>query len=217
MDRLVKPLPEYLVSRYEGWRATRYEQNKSWYRRLADEGQRPPMMVIACCDSRVNVNELFGAQTGDIFLHRNIANLVPPFEPDGDPHGTSAAIEYAVTVLKVAHLIVVGHSNCGGVAGCLDMCSGKMPELEEKSSFIGRWLDILRPGFERVKDIEDPEAQKRALEREAVVESLSNLIGFPFVQSAIEAEELSLHGLWFDIREGVLEGYSPTAKVFEPV
>ena len=217
METLVKPLPDHLVSRYEGWRATRYEQNKSWYRRLADEGQRPPMMVIACCDSRVNVNQIFEAQTGDIFLHRNIANLVPPFEPDGDPHGTSAAIEYAVTVLKVAHLIVVGHSNCGGVAGCLDMCSGKMPELEEKSSFIGRWLDILRPGYERVKDIENAEERQRALEREAVVESLRNLAGFPFVSEAIKAEELSLHGLWFDIREGMLEGYMGGGQGFKPV
>ena len=217
MDTLTKPLPDYLVTRYEGWKATRYEQNKSWFRRLADEGQRPPMMVISCCDSRVNVNDLFSAQPGDIFLHRNIANLVPPYEPDGDPHGTSAAVEYAVSVLKVAHLLVLGHSNCGGVQGCADMCSGKLPELEEKASFIGRWLDILRPGYERVKDIEDEPQRLRALEQQAVKESLSNLIGFPFVKSAVEAEELSLHGLWVDIREGALLNYDGKKDDFVPV
>lgn len=217
MDRLTKPLPDYLVARYEGWRATRYEQNKSWFKRLADEGQRPPMMVISCCDSRVNVNDLFSAQTGDIFLHRNIANLVPPFEPDGDPHGTSAAVEYAVSVLKVSHLVVIGHSNCGGVQGCHDMCSGKMPELEEKTSFIGRWLDILRPGYDRVKEIEDDAERVRALEREGVKVSLQNLLGFPFVAEAIEAETLSMHGLWVDIREGALFNYDGPQDAFVPV
>lgn len=165
---LARPLPSFLVDRYHGWHATTYAQNKSWHKRLAEEGQRPRMMVIACCDSRVNVNTIFGAQTGDIFLHRNIANLVPPYAPDGDPHGTSAAIEYAVRFLKVSHLIVMGHSDCGGVQGCHDMCSGASYELNEKTSFIGRWLEILRPGYDRVAHIEDPVQRIRALEREAV-------------------------------------------------
>src|SRR6056297_1890046 len=102
-----KPLPAFLVHRYHGWRATAYAEDKAWYRRLAEEGQRPRMMAIACCDSRVNVNSIFGAETGEIFLHRNIANLVPPYLPDGDPHGTSAAVEYAVRMLRVAHILVI--------------------------------------------------------------------------------------------------------------
>ncbi|MBT0957398.1 carbonic anhydrase [Alphaproteobacteria bacterium KMM 3653] len=202
---LVKPLPAFLVSRYHGWRATTYEENKAWYRRLANEGQRPRMMVISCCDSRVNVNALFGAQTGDIFLHRNIANLVPPYLPDGDPHGTSAAVEYAVSVLKVSHVIVVGHSDCGGVRGCMDMCEGHMPELEEKSSFIGRWLEILRPGYEEVSKITDEAERIKALERAAVSVSIRNLATFPFVQKAVEDGSLTLHGLRIDIGDGVME------------
>ena len=146
-----KPLPSYLVKRYQGWKATSYEDNKAWYRHLAAEGQNPRAMVISCCDSRVHVTSIFGADQGEFFIHRNIANLVPPCEPDGNHHGTSAAIEFAVTSLKVAHLIVLGHSNCGGANGCYDMCSGNMPELEDKSSFVGRWIDILRPGYDRVK------------------------------------------------------------------
>ena len=145
-----QPLPPYLVPRYRGWHATTFTENKIWYRKLAEEGQSPRIMAIACCDSRVNVNGLFSAETGDIFLHRNIANVVPPYLPDGDPHGTSAALEYAVSVLRVAHVIVVGHSDCGGVRGCQQMCSGHAPELEAKESFVGRWLEILRPGYERV-------------------------------------------------------------------
>jgi carbonic anhydrase len=212
-----KPLPAYLVQRYQGWKATSYAENKVWYRRLADEGQRPRAMVISCCDSRVHVTSIFGADQGEFFIHRNIASLVPPYEPDGEAHGTSAAVEYAVTALKVAHLIILGHSNCGGVAGCYDMCSGKAPALEEKSSFVGRWMDILRPGYERIRDAGDEPARRRALERQAVIVSLENLMTFPFVAEAVEEERLSLHGLWTDIGEGGLEFLDPTSGQFQPI
>ncbi|MCL4676266.1 MAG: carbonic anhydrase, partial [Pararhodobacter sp.] len=143
-----RKLPSYLVNRFRGWHATSYVENKSWFRHLANEGQHPRSMLIACCDSRVHVTAIFGADQGEFFIHRNIANLVPPFSPSGDHHGTSAAVEYAVTALNVAHLIVVGHSNCGGVRGCHDMCAGNAPELAAKTSFVGRWMEILRPGFD---------------------------------------------------------------------
>ena len=212
-----KPLPGYLVQRYHGWKATTYNDNKAWYRRLAEGGQHPRAMVISCCDSRVHVTSIFGADQGEFFIHRNIANLVPPHKPDGLQHGTSAAVEYAVTALKVAHVIVLGHSSCGGVQGCHAMCSGKAPELEEKSSFIGRWMDILRPGYERVSSIADTDEQLRALEKEAVLVSLENLMTFPFVKDAVEAEVLTLHGLWTDVGEGSLLQYEAETKTFEPI
>ena len=198
-----RPLPQYLVQRYHGWRATAFTENRAWYRRLADEGQRPRAMVISCCDSRVHVTSIFGADTGEFFIHRNIANLVPAYAPDGEQHGTSAAVEYAVKELKVAHLIVMGHSQCGGVAGCHAMCAGLAPDLDEATSFVGRWMDILRPGYERIKHLPEEE-QIAALERAAVEVSLDNLMTFPFVAAAVEAGELSLHGLLHDIRDGQL-------------
>ncbi|WP_353473741.1 carbonic anhydrase [Salipiger sp. H15] len=205
-----KPLPSYLVQRFQGWKATSYAENSAWYRRLASEGQHPRAMIISCCDSRVHVTSIFGADTGEFFIHRNIANLVPPYKPDGQQHGTSAAVEYAVTALKVAHVIVMGHSSCGGVQGCLDMCSGNAPQLEEKSSFVGRWMDILRPGYERVVE-RKPEDMARALEKESVLVSLENLMTFPFVREAVESQDLSIHGLWHDIGSGSLECYDPKA------
>ena len=198
------PLPPYLIQRYNGWKATKYEENKVWLKRLAENGQNPRAMVISCCDSRVHVTSIFGSDTGEFFIHRNIANLVPPYNPDGDHHGTSAAIEYAVNSLKVAHIIVLGHSNCGGVQSCFDMCSGTAPELEKQSSFVGRWMDILRPGYERIKGTGTKEQQVLSLEREAVIVSLKNLISFPFVKSALDTEVLSIHGLWHDIGSGDL-------------
>ena len=212
-----RPLPSYLIQRYHGWKATTFAENHVWYRRLAEEGQRPRAMIVSCCDSRVHVTSIFGADSGEFFIHRNIANLVPPYKPDGDLHGTSAAIEYAVTALKVAHLIAIGHSQCGGVAGCHAMCSGKAPELEEKSSFIGRWMDLLRPGYERVSKHKDEADQIRALEHEAVVISLDNLMTFPFVKAAVDSDEMTLHGLWTDIAAGGLSQYLPETGEFEPL
>jgi len=210
-------MPAYLIERYHGWSETTYQEKKDLFHKLADEGQHPPAMVIACCDSRVHATSIFGVDQGDFFLHRNIANLVPPCELDGGAHGTSAAIEYAVTALKVQCLIVMGHSNCGGVQGCLDMCSGHAPQLEEQTNFVGRWMDNLRPGYERVKNMERGPEQSLALEKVAVLVSLENLMTFPFVAERVNAGNLTLHGLWYDIRDGVVESYNAETDRFETV
>ena len=213
---LARPLPHYLISRFHGWRATTYQDNKAWYRRLAESGQHPRAMVISCCDSRVHVTSIFGADEGEFFIHRNVANLVPPYNPDGEYHGTSAAVEYAVTSLGVAHIVVLGHSNCGGVKGCHEMCSGAAPELLEKSSFVGRWMDILRPGYLRVEGM-PAELILPALEKEAVLVSLENLMTFPFLAEAVAGDRLTLHGLWNNTGEGALEQYDPQRGGFVPV
>jgi len=212
-----RKLPAYLIGRYRGWRATTFAENKSWFMHLAQEGQHPRTMVIACCDSRVHVTAIFGADQGEFFIHRNVANLVPPFAPTGDHHGTSAAVEYAVSALRVAHLIVLGHSGCGGVQGCHDMCAGLAPHLETGSSFVGRWMELLRPGYDRTADIAPPAARVAAMEREAVRVSLDNLLTFPFVREAVEADRLSLHGAWHDIGEGGLEYLDGESGAFLPV
>ena len=213
----VKPLPSNFVQRYHGWKATTHAESEAWYKKLAEEGQRPRAMVIACCDSRVNVLSILGGEHGEFFVHRNIANLVPPYQEEGGQHGTAAAVEYAVNVLKVPHIIVVGHSHCGGVAGCRDMCEGNAPQLEDPKSHVGRWMDNLRPGHERVKDIEDIDERTTALEKENVLLSLENLLTFPYVAAAVDAGALNLHGLWNDISGGALEVYDSTEKVFVSV
>lgn len=212
----IRPLPAYLVQRFHGWRATTYQDNRAWYRRLAESGQHPRAMVISCCDSRVHVTSIFGADEGEFFIHRNVANLVPPYNPDGEYHGTSAAVEFAVTSLGVAHIVVLGHSNCGGVKGCHDMCRGHAPELEEKTSFVGRWMDILRPGYHKVAGLPDAEILP-ALEKQAVLTSLENLLTFPFVKTAVEDDRLTLHGLWTDTGEGGLEQFDPARDAFVAV
>ncbi|MEM9097866.1 MAG: carbonic anhydrase [Pseudomonadota bacterium] len=213
----ISPMPKYLVREYQSWKQGPFVEREAWYARLADKGQSPRAMLVSCCDSRVDAVGMFGAEPGDLFVVRNVANLVPPYHPDHQHHGTSAAVEYAVNVLQVAHIVVVGHSNCGGVKACHAMCTGQAPELEETSSFIGRWMDILRETTERVvaEGLEGPELSRR-LEQEAVLTSIQNLNTFPFVREAMAAGRLSLHAGWIDIASGVLHTADADGR-FTPV
>lgn len=211
----VSPLPDYLITRYRDWKTGLFLEKQTKHSRLATEGQSPKVMVISCCDSRVHVTSIFGAETGEFFIHRNVANLVPPFADDNAHHGTSAAIEFAVTALKVEHIIVLGHSQCGGVRHCHDSCHGDLPP--HKRSFVDRWMDILRPGYDRVKHIEDDAERITALELTSVMVAIENLTEFPFIQEAMASGQLSLHGLWHSIGDGVLMAYNATSGNFEPL
>ena len=213
----VTPLPDNLAGRFRSWRAESFAANREAYAALVDRGQAPVAMIIACCDSRVLVSEMFGAEAGDYFIHRNIAALVPPYQPDGGAHGTSATIEFAVESLRVRHLVVLGHSGCGGVRGCHDLCSGAAPDLEAPTSFVGSWLRILAPGYEAVRHLPDLDARLAALEKQAVLVSLRNLLTFPFVRAAVEAGRLTLHGAWKDLRRGELEVLDPATEAFTPI
>jgi carbonic anhydrase len=201
---LLKPLPEYLVQRYYGWKATTFANNKSWYHKLAEDGQHPRAMIISCCDSRVHVTSIFGSDAGEFFIHRNIANLVPPFKEDQDYHGTSAAIEYAVKTLKIPHIIVLGHSTCGGVQSSFDYFSGNNSNLHKDSSFVASWLEILRPSYEKISSDLSESEKIKLLEKSTVLTSIENLTTFPFIKEAIKNETISLHGLWHDIGTGDL-------------
>ncbi len=211
-----RPLPAYLTARFHTWKSTVFEDNKTVFGDLAAQGQRPRIMVVSCCDSRLHVTSMFGADLGELFIHRNIANLIPQYEPDGLHHGTSAAVEYGVRTLKVAHLIVLGHSGCGGVEGCYNMCAGHAPELEEQTSFVGRWLDIMRPAY-RSLPAGDDASRKTALEKSSILVSLQNLMTFPFIRSAVEDGSVTLHGVWKNIGEGRLETYDPDHGRFVPL
>ncbi len=213
----LKPLPTFLQDRYREWKETGFQDLSGLYRKLADEGQSPSAMVISCCDSRVSATTMFGANPGDFFTHRSIANLVPPYAPSAEYHGTSAAVEFAVTALNVQHLIVLGHSQCGGVKGCLDMCEGNAPQLEEPDSFVGRWMDILKPKYPEIENIADKEEQARAFEQKAIETSIENLMTFPYVKERVEKGTLSLHGLWVEIGSVRLEAYDTESQTFQPV
>ena len=211
-----KPLPPQLLERYQEWRQGAYAEKRALFKRLADEGQAPSAFVIACCDSRLAVDDLLGQAPGQVFVHRSIANLAPPHGMEMAT-GTVAAVNYAVEALGVQHLLVLGHSHCGGVAGCIQLCTGEAPELEEPASALGLWLEPLRLGFSRLKDMTDPASMQTPLEKMGVRISLENLMGYPEVAKAVKAKRLTLHGLWMDISEGRLEALDGATGKFKPL
>ena len=185
-----------LIAGFKSFRETYYDGQPDFYRSLVEKGQRPDVMVIACSDSRVNPSIIAKAEPGELFIVRNVANLVPPYEPDSHYHGTSAAIEFAVRDLNVEHIIVLGHSHCGGIR-CL--CGGH--EDTGNREFIDGWMSIVEQARD---DSLDGEAQHRHVEREAVKVSLGNLLTFPWVKRRVEDGRLKLHGWWFDLEVGQL-------------
>lgn len=192
-------LPKTLADGHFRFRRDVHAKNRGRYEQLAELGQAPTAMVIGCCDARVDVSTIFDAEPGALFILRNVANLVPPYEPEGKYHGTSAAVEFAVGALKVPNLIVLGHSHCGGVAAYRHKVRDKVAE----HGFIGRWLTLL-DNLELVDSDIFAHGDEAAFEFAAIRSSLANLRSFPFIRKREEAGLLALHGLHFDLGSGEL-------------
>lgn len=199
---------ERLIAGYREFRAGRWPGERKLYEALAVD-QKPKTFVISCCDSRVDPATIFNAKPGELFVARNVANLVPPFEEDGTYHGTSAALEFAVTALKVQSILVLGHANCGGVAAAVAR------EQLTPGSFLSEWIKLLEPAVERCGE-EVPD-RKTAVERESIKISLDRLKTFPFVAEAISARGLELHGARFGIADGKLEFLDPASGAFASI
>ena len=194
--------PEALLAGYHEFRQGRFGQEAQRYRQLAQEGQAPETLVIACCDSRAAPETIFNAFPGQMFVVRNVANLVPPYKPDQEYHSTSAALEFAVQVLRVKHIVVMGHGRCGGIKAALD------PNAEPLSpgDFIGRWMELLKPAAAAISSNDWMTSAERqtALERISIRHSIENLRTFPCVHILEGRGKLELHGAWFDISSGEL-------------
>lgn len=207
-------VPDHLKSGYARFRSGRFAEEAERYRQLG-EGQSPKTMIISCADSRVDPATIFAAHPGELFVVRNVAAIVPPNEEDDGRHGTSAAIEFAVTGLKVEHIVVMGHGQCGGIAASLAAAQDR-----PVGRFIGPWVQLL----DRVRDellergdgLSAAERQK-ALEHMAVQQSIDSLTTFPFVAEAIAHGKLTLHGGWFSIAEGQLHWLDRESGAFDPL
>ena len=212
MINKISPLPKSFIERYKNWKSSEYLKNEVHLRKLASSGQSPSTMVVSCCDSRIHATSIFGADEGEFFIHRNIANLVPPYSPDGENHGTSAAIEYAIKELKVQHLIILGHKDCGGIKNGHYLHSNLAnPNYE----FINKWLSILLPAYNKIQKDVSEKKQISQLEQESIKVSINNLFSFPFIQKAIDENNLSIHGLIHDIGSGNLKFLNPITEDFE--
>lgn len=202
-----------LVSGFRRFQTNYYGEQRELIERLARQGQAPKVMVVACCDARVDPAIVTDCDPGDLFVVRNVANLVPPFEEGGGYHGTSAALEFAVRCLHVEHVIVMGHARCGGIRALL----GNIRFEGGAGQFITPWMSIVEDARREVTASQggaDLDARAAACEQAAVRVSLGNLMTFPFVREAVAAKRLQLHGWYFDLDHGELHGYDPVAGKF---
>ena len=206
--------PKTLLDGYRAFQTQRLPTEQSRYRELSERGQSPEVMVIGCCDSRVSPEVIFDAKPGELFVVRNIANLVPVYAPDGGTHGVSAALEYAVQVLGVKHIVVLGHAQCGGIRAFIDKIAPLSP-----GDFIGKWMSMfVKPG-EIVEQRPHESMQDFAtrIEKAAVIRSLENLMTFPCIEILVSRGRLKLHGAYFGVAEGSLFVLDKASKEFKSV
>ena len=206
---------EKLIAGFRQFRKRYYIDEPELYKQLITRGQAPKALIIACCDSRVHPAHVMDTDPGDIFVVRNVANLVPPYVDDGKTHGTSAAIEFAVKHLKVPHIIIMGHSQCGGIRALMEDNCG-----DEMRVFIDPWMAIMAPArilVEEKYSAASSDEKCSLCERAAIGISLENLRSFPFIRTAIRYGSLQLHGWYFDIENGILCALDQTTDEFRPV
>jgi carbonic anhydrase len=212
-------LPTHLVEGYEVFLGGRFRSEQARFRSLALKGQRPTTMVVGCCDSRVAPEAIFDAGPGELFVLRNVAGMIPPHEPDSHFHSASAALEYAVMALKVEHLVVLGHGQCGGVRAYAEsVLHPEAPPLSH-GDFIGKWIELIAPAVERLgrqPDLADPEYLMN-LEFEAIKQTLINLRSFPMVQVLEHRGYLHLHAAYFSVMDGRLLALDEESGEFRPV
>ena len=193
--------PQTLIDGYAAFIRGPYAEAEGKYKKLAKDGQSPTTMVIACCDSRAAPETIFDAGPGELFVLRNVGNLVPPFQPDGGQHGTSAGIEFAVAALEVENLVVLGHGRCGGIRAALNP-----GHVLAHGDFITKWMALLAPVTAEVSKYSflTPTERETVLERLSVRNSIKNLRTFPYIQEREADGRLRVHGAWFDISTGEL-------------
>ena len=211
MDPIAK-----LTAGFKVFRDGRFQEQRATYEELVDRGQHPKVALVACSDSRVDPAVVLQADPGDLFIIRNVANLVPPYERGGRFHGTSTAVEFAVENLQVGHIIVLGHAHCGGIRSLFDDPGDAGPD----DSFVPTWMGLVRSAYLRVEGTmpEAPlEEKARICEQSAVLVSLENLMTFPGVRERVADRRLRLHGWHIDIRSCALQVYDPGRQRFEPV
>lgn len=211
----MRDVPE-LVDGYRRFLDGRYPREAELYRALAETGQKPKVMILACCDSRADPATIFAASPGQFFVIRNVANLAPPCEPNGDYHGTSAALEFGVTGLEVETILVMGHARCGGVQAFLE---GR-DKPADSPGFIDKWITLLGPAgaeAERAAPGASFEERQQALEHASVRTSIENLKTFPFIRERLDDGRLKIRGAYFDIADGRLLSMNMETGEFEPV
>jgi carbonic anhydrase len=202
--------PDELIEGYRAFRRGTYKDQAQLYDTLGS-GQDPDVMVIGCADSRADPSDIFNAAPGQLFVVRNVANLVPPYETTPGQHGVSAALEFAVTALEVKHIVIMGHGGCGGVQASLSAADD-----QPVGEFIAPWVKLLDEARDKVL-AQNPADLQTSLEYAGVEASIQNLMTFPFVAERVKAGTLELHGAWFAIKLGQLHWRDAKTGQFQVV
>jgi carbonic anhydrase len=206
--------PQRLIEGYSVFATGRLQREQDRYNELARAGQSPEVMVVGCCDSRVSPEVIFDARPGELFVVRNVANIIPPYSPDGQAHGVSAALEFGVAALKVKHIVVLGHAHCGGVKAFASDAEPLTP-----GDFIGKWMKLMSPAAEKVGargELSTAEYLTK-LEQANVVNSLDNLMTFPRLSKQVQRGQIELHGAYFGVASGDLSVLDKATGEFKPV
>lgn len=210
-------LPERLVTGYESFLNGRFAQEQERYHHLAESGQHPGILLIGCCDSRVSPEVIFDMRPGELFVVRNIANLVPPYDPSNGLHGVSTALEFGVMALKVEHIVVMGHASCGGVRAYVLKETQRQEPLTE-GDFIGGWIGLLSPAAAQVERLGLPlDEYIERLALASIIQSLANLRSFPWIREREVHGQLRLHGAFFGIAKGSLLALDEPSGQFHPI
>lgn len=212
---MVKPL----INGFQNFRDNYFSKEKSFFENLIKKGQKPKVMIISCSDSRVDPAILFNAKPGELFVVRNVANLVPPYEPDEGYHGVSAAIEYATKDLLVEHIVVLGHAFCGGISALCEICKNEKDGLDHgnsnKREFLESWIKISKQSILELDFKNWPGSTQHLAERKSIINSINNLMTFPWVSELVSNKKLELHGWWFNLENSSLWNFNHKNKCFE--
>ena len=205
-------LPEFLFNGYKDWKENIYPKKKELLDILFKEGQKPKAMIITCCDSRVNITKIFNGEIGDFFVYRNIANLIPSFNLKDLNDGVHPAIEYGIENLKIKDLIILGHSNCGGIKHAYQLLSGQIKNNNKK---IDRWVENIKPSFIKLEKNQNNEKNIKSLEKLSIINSISNLLTSVEINKLVTDRKIKIHGIWFDLKTGNLEYYNQSQNKFK--
>lgn len=197
-----------LMTGIKQYRETRFQDQRPEIQRLVDEGQTPAILMVSCADSRIDPSIIFNCDPGDIFVVRNVANIVPGYRPDGQPHSVAAALEYGVQSLGISDIVIMGHAHCGGVNALLE-AHGTEGGISAVGEFVGPWMAEAESICDKVNKDDFPEraALNRAMEQENVKLGLENLMTFPWIAERVADGRLTLHGWRFDVGACELQKY----------
>jgi len=207
------PLPDSLINKYIDWKENIFQKKQGLYEDLENKGQKPKAMIVSCCDSRVDVNQIFDANPGDFFIHRNVANLIPDLNIDNHHHEITSSIDYAILTLKISKIIILGHSSCGGIDYAFKKFTYE--NNNEGDSSLNKWIQPVKSSYDKVNKSQSKEDVIKSLEKESIINSIKNLKNYKKIDKLIIENKLQIHGLYFEISTGKITQYDESSKKFK--